>query len=430
MDTARAYAKWGKASLRARLGHSRKAAQGTKHLLLIASDFPPYVSGGIYRPLALTRYAIQHGWRVTVLTYETRDNAFPSGTRLLESVPKEVRVLRIAQPTVVPSYNWFPKIQGESLLQAIDLFEGAAHVLADDPPSVVMATAPLFYSFAAGRLLSRYFGKKLVIDYRDEWTQWPFGIFTIGRSDHVWEARCLRDADLVFFTTEAQRANQLLAFPRLDRAKCHLVPNGWEPADFKSSTDGPEVIPPPLDSIVLTHAGVFGGHINSIGFLEALKQVLDSRPDLQTRLTLHLVGIKDAKTLTYLSTFPHAAVIKMTDQVAKSDAARLMKSSTGLLLIYSGSFERYIPGKLYDYLAAGLPILVFGEQGEACDIVRQFRTGVIVPPGRPEALAAALDQLGARQPDSARDSPGLTRWLNEHTRDNMSKRMLDFVDAL
>lgn len=430
-DTIIAYASWARVAVRVRLGMARTTSTPTvRHLLLIASDFPPYISGGVYRPLAFIKYAVKHGWRITVLTYETQDNVYPSGTQLLKSVPPEVNVLRLPAPNLAPSFNWYPKIQGEDLLQALNLFEGAVDRLAAEPPTLVMATGPLFYSFVTAYYLSKYCGAKLVLDYRDEWTEWPFGIFTIGKSDYRWERRCLRAATLVFFTTESQRRQQLRVFPELDGDKCHLMPNGWEPSDFSESPDATRPAVDMVKRIVLTHAGVFGGHINTIGFLGTLRLVLERREDLRRRLKLCLVGIKDAKTLDFLRDFPFPSVIEMTDQVPKVEATRLMKNSTALLLIYSGSFERYIPGKLYDYLAAGRPVLVFGEKGEACDIVRRFGAGLVVPPDHPAALEAALDTLGEEPLRLKRDDDGLGLWLSEHTRDRMSRRMLDVINQL
>jgi hypothetical protein len=46
------------------------------------------------------------------------------------------------------------------------------------------------------------------------------------------------------------------------------------------------------------------------------------------------------------------------------------------LLILQGGTAMAIPGKLYEYLAAGRPLLALGEPGEMTQLVRAHRLGV------------------------------------------------------
>jgi glycosyltransferase involved in cell wall biosynthesis len=52
------------------------------------------------------------------------------------------------------------------------------------------------------------------------------------------------------------------------------------------------------------------------------------------------------------------------------------------------------PLKLFEYLAAGLPI-VASRTGAVTSVLRDGHDGVLVPPGDPGALAAALADLRA-----------------------------------
>src|SRR5260370_26118131 len=64
-----------------------------KRVLLIAFDFPPRRTSGVYRPTGLTKYLVRLGWEPTVLTVRTRAGDVEDPT-LLERVPAEVRVVR------------------------------------------------------------------------------------------------------------------------------------------------------------------------------------------------------------------------------------------------------------------------------------------------------------------------------------------------
>ena len=84
----------------------------------------------------------------------------------------------------------------------------------------------------------------------------------------------------------------------------------------------------------------------------------------------------------------------------------LMAAADALLvhLADNAVFDAVVPTKTVAYLAAGRPI-VMAVRGAAADLVQHTETGVVVAPGRPEQLAAALDAL-ARLDEEARAAMG------------------------
>jgi glycosyltransferase involved in cell wall biosynthesis len=72
----------------------------------------------------------------------------------------------------------------------------------------------------------------------------------------------------------------------------------------------------------------------------------------------------------------------------------LMAAADALLVHLADSTvsEAVIPTKTIAYLAAGRPI-VMAARGAAAELIRQSDAGVVVPPGEPAPLAAALDAL-------------------------------------
>jgi hypothetical protein len=49
-----------------------------------------------------------------------------------------------------------------------------------------------------------------------------------------------------------------------------------------------------------------------------------------------------------------------------------------------------VPGKVYEYLAIGRPILALTEEGETAELVRMSGLGVVVAPYDEEAIEAAV----------------------------------------
>jgi glycosyltransferase involved in cell wall biosynthesis len=60
----------------------------------------------------------------------------------------------------------------------------------------------------------------------------------------------------------------------------------------------------------------------------------------------------------------------------------------------AGQDDYFSPLKVYEYMAAGLPIIA-SAVGQIPSILEHGRTGILVPPGQPAAVAGALILLAA-----------------------------------
>jgi len=92
-----------------------------------------------------------------------------------------------------------------------------------------------------------------------------------------------------------------------------------------------------------------------------------------------------------------------------------------------------VPGKLYEYLDAGRPLVALLEPGEeAADLV-QRGGGVVVRPGDRAALAAEIERRYAawREGGGAPAAPAPPpAWLAEHTRARLAARLATLLDEL
>ena len=75
--------------------------------------------------------------------------------------------------------------------------------------------------------------------------------------------------------------------------------------------------------------------------------------------------------------------------VPRAQAIALQRRAAVLVLLTSEEVSQ-TTGKLYEYVAAGRPIVALAAENEAARIVRETNTGVIVPPDDVDAIAAAL----------------------------------------
>ena len=77
-----------------------------------------------------------------------------------------------------------------------------------------------------------------------------------------------------------------------------------------------------------------------------------------------------------------------------------------------------IPNKVFQALACGTP-LVTADTPAARELLRDGESALLVPPGDPEALAAALRRLAERAGARASASPPAAGPLREHASEDV-----------
>jgi glycosyltransferase involved in cell wall biosynthesis len=106
-----------------------------------------------------------------------------------------------------------------------------------------------------------------------------------------------------------------------------------------------------------------------------------------------------------------------TGAVPPADVPRLLAECDAAAAPYppesAGKDDYFSPLKVYEYMAAALPIIA-SAVGQIPSIVEDGRTGILVPPGDRESLAAALIRLA--------DDPDLREWLGGSARDAAVER--------
>lgn len=420
-DTVVCYMEFFYMWLLARIGNPASPKDRSK-VLLLAWLFPPKISGGVYRPVSLVRYGNERNWQIDVIAGDYDEEPTEAGKYLLKSLPEQAEIHRVKQSTRSPSYRFFPRIDGGFTNIAATFFLAREKYRAS-PPSIVMATGPVFHNFVAAYFLAKYFRARLVLEYRDEWTESPFGFVDIGTADRYWEKRCLSKADLVLFTTESQLEQQLGVFKQLSRTKCKIVPNGWEPGDFnfqEPATKGTSSI------IRISFVGNLADHTPPDKFLLFMEDFFNHFKGYKERIELVFIGQKSQKALDAILKFPHRENVKLIDQVSKNEAAKLMVESQALLLFSTESLSRYIPGKLYDYLASKRPILCFGEEGEISRLIKELEAGFFISDAN--SLDDALDLISDES--FAQNTQKLNEWLSCHTREKMAEKTLNLFASI
>jgi 2-deoxystreptamine N-acetyl-D-glucosaminyltransferase/2-deoxystreptamine glucosyltransferase len=119
-------------------------------------------------------------------------------------------------------------------------------------------------------------------------------------------------------------------------------------------------------------------------------KVVDSEPD-SPRLRLVHAGKLAPEDRMLIESTGVSGLVQHVGLLDRAGVVALQRSADVLVLITSRDSSQ-ATGKLFEYFSAGKPILALAEGNEAERLVRETRTGVVVPPGDVDAIAAALRQ--------------------------------------
>jgi glycosyltransferase involved in cell wall biosynthesis len=159
----------------------------------------------------------------------------------------------------------------------------------------------------------------------------------------------------------------------------------------------------------LCHFGTVYAQRSPRHLLEALAAVLEAAAGtLSRRLRVRFIGgweIDDAATNALADRLEAAGLITREPALPHAACLAAMRQAPALLVLQPAS-PLQIPGKLYEYIASGRPLVVVGGEGATAGLVERERLGVCSP-DRTDAIAAMLRRV-LDQPESL-DAPAADR---------------------
>lgn len=414
-----------------------------RRALVVAYDFPPHGAIGTMRTLRVVRELDARGWAVTVLT--SHPSAFREGTpveeALLSRVPASVRVIRAAairpweglqaairrrhQPIVSSSADERgdggarreppPRLASRrgamaGIARAKDVIDAAlaipdresgwllpalgkgllAHLRAETP-DVIYSSAPPWTGQLVAAGLKLALRRPWVADFRDPWQRapwrevYPFVVRAAGRLEQF----VVRRADRVVFVASANRDEFAAHYGPAVAAKFVDIANGCDTSEFDALRG---VVEPSSDPFVLLHAGSLYAGRTPMPLLNALAAAIHAGRIDPRRFRFTLLGTNGLRNLDLHSTCHRlglADVVHLVPRVPRNESLRAMLGASCLLLLQPGHAVS-VPGKLYEYLAAGRRIIAIAEEGEIARIVRSSGLGVSLTGEDESAIADAL----------------------------------------
>jgi glycosyltransferase involved in cell wall biosynthesis len=166
-----------------------------------------------------------------------------------------------------------------------------------------------------------------------------------------------------------------------------------------------------VGSFVVMHSGNVG-HAQNLDNLIRATTFLRDLDDL--RAVIVGFGARHAEYVELADRLEADAVSFLPYQPRELLPESLSSADVHFVGLGKGLSGFVVPSRLYGILAVGRPVLAAAdEDSETAAVVREVGCGLVVPPDRPDLLAAALRELRS----------------GEHDLEEMGRRGLEYVEA-
>ncbi|SHN21947.1 Glycosyltransferase involved in cell wall bisynthesis [Cyclobacterium lianum] len=426
-----------------------------KRVLIITYYWPPSAGSGVQRWLKFTKFLPEFGWQPVVFTPENPDFGLSDSTLEKEVAPttevlkfpiwEPYQLFRLAKGKKLKDTGVILGQKNPSMLDRLAVWM-RGNLLIPDPrvfwvkPSVkfladicgqnnfsaIITTGPPHSMHLIGRNLKRKTGLPWLADFRDPWSEWEFldtlKLTSGARNKHrQLEASVFREADVLSTISPTFAAEM----GELADRNIQLITNGFDPDDLPADFQQHR---PETALLEIVYTGVIDSIRNPLPFLHALKAVFGKEQGI-VRLTF--VGKVSSQVLAAIKKDDWLERhVVLTGYLSHSEVFAHYKKANALLLILTQTknAKGNIPGKLFEYMATGRPIIGLGDPGgDAAAIIRKAGAGIVFAHEDLEGLSRHLSALRYQNPPEKRSGAKLELFHRRNLTETLAKLLEKMV---
>jgi glycosyltransferase involved in cell wall biosynthesis len=388
-----------------------------KKVLIISYYWPPAGGPGVQRWLKFVKYLPDFG--VKPIVYIPSNPSYPIlDNGLLEELPQDITILKqkIKEPyflaklfskksTQKISSGIIPSSKSQNFVQKLllwirgNLFIPDARVLWVKPSvkylskyikenniQTVITTGPPHSLHLIGLALRSQLNIKWIADFRDPWTTIGYHkalrLSSYAKKKHKkMESQVLNAADLIIVTSPSTKTD----FMQITSKPITVITNGYDIGKQDNTI---------LDnSFSLAHIGSLLSDRNPKILWELLSELLQEEKDFKKHFQLKLIGKVSQEIIDTLKNYQLNDFVLNLGYVSHQEAIANQRKSQVLLLLEIDSTETksIIPGKLFEYLVSGRPILAIGPKNSDFEaIISQTNTGIFCNYEEKQKLKATI----------------------------------------
>lgn len=421
-----------------------------KRLLVLSYFYPPLAGGGVHRVLSFTQHLPRHGWACTVVCagehdYWVRDES------LRARVPEGTEILRAEGGSALSTLLRFRRAAGTdgrrsgagfALLRPLsELFllpdsyigwAGKARAVAERRIAAggidaILSSSPPDSAHLAAAPLAQAHGLPWVADFRDPWiglsfkqppTPWH------AARQRALESRVVTQADLVLAASQTHH-DALAQRPDAPR-RLQFLPNGFEPAP---EADAPAAHPA---HFTIAFTGQLSLMEDAGTLLEALRELFARDPRARDEVHVELAGPYDDTWAQRVSALGLTGIVGLPGPLPHA-ASRALQRRADLLMLWKPrgeGFRTMVPGKTYEYLDSGRPVVALLPAGDEAGALVTRAGHVQLSPGDRAGLVRVIAEHLARWRAGEPVASARPAWLDERRRDRLAATLAQALDAL
>ncbi|HPW61954.1 MAG TPA: glycosyltransferase family 4 protein [Cyclobacteriaceae bacterium] len=430
-----------------------------KRVLIITYYWPPSGGSGVQRWLKFVKYLVKAGWEPFVFTPENPSFTIQDPS-LQKDVPATVEVIKF--PIWEP-YQLFFKVSSlfgninvqqtdfistgkRSFFKSISAWIRGNLFIPDARVFWVKPSVEYLTDFIARNKIEKIIttgpphsvhliGLKLkeknptlnwIADLRDPWSEWDLldtlSLTSLARRRHRYlEKQVLTNADRVI-TIAPYHVNR---FEILGDRKVDLITNGFDEDDFKG------IVSVRTEKFTIRHVGVVDELRDPRPVMEAVKEIVQSDSELSNHIIIEFIGKVNSSFKSYVhNDLQLSAITRFIDQVPHDQLLALYGSTDLQLLVlaHTSIAPGNLPGKFFEYLASGKPILGIGPvHGDAAQVLQQTHAGVIKDRNDKEGLKSELIRYYQAWRDRSNTQ---SQNIQLYSRYNLTIKLISILESL
>lgn len=423
-----------------------------KKVLIITYYWPPAGGPGVQRWLKFAKYLPEFG--VEPIVYIPSNPTYPI---LDEALSKDVSPsLTVLSKKIVEPYNFasflskkkvkkmsagiIPNSGKQTFREKIALWVRGNFFIPDARifwvrPSVkylesyirenvidtIITTGPPHSLHLIGLELQKRLNVKWFADFRDPWTtigyQKDLKLSRFSERKHKkMERKVLLSADHIVVTSQTTKSD----FSRITPKPIEVITNGF---------DIEQVERVELDrKFSLAHIGSLLSERNPLFLWQVLSEIVQEIPGFSDHFELKLIGTLSPEVIESIHLYQLDDFVNDVGYVSHDQAVAYQRSSQVLLLVEINSLhtKSIIPGKLFEYMVSGRPIVAIGPNGsDIADIIERTNTGVFIDYGGRELLKRTiLSHYASFLDGNLNVSP---TGLQQYSRKNLTQKLAELL---
>jgi glycosyltransferase involved in cell wall biosynthesis len=383
------------------------------HILLIHQAFAALDEPGGTRHHEFSRYFAEQGHKVTIITSPI---SYLTGKAHLSKIPWVEKQTDGDHITILRAYT-YPSLHRSFAHRLINFFSFmvSSFLIGLEVKNVdlIWGTSPPIFQGLTAWALAKLKRVPFLFEVRDLWPAFAIAVGVLRQPVLIklseWlEGFLYHRADLVVVNSPGY----IQHVQSRGAHRVELVPNGTDTTMFNPSVDGTTFRQAHglEDKFVALYAGAHGLS-NDLGVvLEAANRLL---PHIDIKVVLlgdgkdkpALLSQASKEGLDNIIFLPPIPKVEMPSALAAANACIAILKPVDL-------YKTTYPNKVFDYMAAGKPVLL-AIDGVIREVIETAGAGIPVPPGDPEALANAILSLA--------DNPEMAHQMGEQARSYVEK---------